>query len=498
MNEHTQSAESETQGRRPDPGNRRAAAVAWVLGLVLLAVLVVTNMRSAREDAAAKLAEMAKEPEPPTVSDPFLLSSKMLLRLVHGSLADPASSQMIETNLVAAAQTDLDRLRLAMLRADMAGDEEGLKSLEGARERAAAGKGAPAWWDEDAASLERVLTNGETGSSESLDALKARHGWFAEVLATRRLSMTDPARRGVIGGEGALIFMALAAGGVILVAVVGGLVAGVFALIGLFGGKFRSGLDVPLPGGSVYLETLAVFLIGFLGLKQVMPLVLAMTGVLKEGVEPPAWLTPFSLGTQWLLLPLIFWPLVRGVSWGRWRRDMGWHSGRGVWREIWSGVYAYFAGLPLLAMAAIVTLVIVLIRQAAAAQATGEPAPPPSNPIVEILGSASGFTMLMLFVLATVWAPVVEETLFRGGLFRHLRSRLGGMFGVLLAAGLSAVWFGLMHSYEIPLLLPVITLGFVFALMREWRGSLIGCMVAHGLHNATVLGLAIGFLRAIS
>jgi membrane protease YdiL (CAAX protease family) len=37
------------------------------------------------------------------------------------------------------------------------------------------------------------------------------------------------------------------------------------------------------------------------------------------------------------------------------------------------------------------------------------------------------------------------------------------------------------------MLLPVITLGAMFAFMREWRGSIIGPMVAHGMHNAFII-----------
>ncbi|MDI1288499.1 MAG: CPBP family intramembrane metalloprotease, partial [bacterium] len=271
-------------------------------------------------------------------------------------------------------------------------------------------------------------------------------------------------------------------------AFVGAVIAGVFVIVGLTKGRFRPAFVPPLPGGSVYLETLVAFLSGFLALKVVLPLVLTATGVMKAGVEPPDWLTTFSLACQWLLLPLIFWPLLRGVSWERWRKDLGWHSGAGVWKEVGAGIYAYFGGLPLLALAAMITILFVLIRAAMAKAAGGESAPP-VNPILEMLETASPWAMVLLFVLATVWAPLVEETLFRGGLFRHLRGRIG----VLLSAVISAVWFGLMHSYELPLLLPVMTLGFVFALMREWRGSLIPSIVAHGLHNATVLSLAIGF-----
>ena len=83
--------------------------------------------------------------------------------------------------------------------------------------------------------------------------------------------------------------------------------------------------------------------------------------------------------------------------------------------------------------------------------------------------------------------PPVEETIFRGALYRHLRGRVG----VLGAAALSAVVFGLLHSYEVFALLPVVTIGFAFALIREWRGSIVGTVTAHAFHNGTVLTLVI-------
>ena len=91
----------------------------------------------------------------------------------------------------------------------------------------------------------------------------------------------------------------------------------------------------------------------------------------------------------------------------------------------------------------------------------------------------------------TVWAPIVEEVVFRGCLYRHIRSRVPA---VVAALG-SALAFGLMHGYELVLLGPVLSLGLIFAMMREWRGSLVGPIVMHALHNATVLASVILLVR---
>ena len=54
-----------------------------------------------------------------------------------------------------------------------------------------------------------------------------------------------------------------------------------------------------------------------------------------------------------------------------------------------------------------------------------------------------------------------------------------------------------MHGYEFVMLLPVMSLGFGFALMREWRGSLIASMTAHLLHNGTALTFMFAFLSVL-
>jgi membrane protease YdiL (CAAX protease family) len=93
--------------------------------------------------------------------------------------------------------------------------------------------------------------------------------------------------------------------------------------------------------------------------------------------------------------------------------------------------------------------------------------------------------LITFFFMATMWAPLVEELTFRGAFFRHLRSGVGP----LLAALISAIVFGLIHPVPLLLTIPLMTLGFAFALMREWRGSIVAPMTAHWLHNTTVLTL---------
>ena len=93
----------------------------------------------------------------------------------------------------------------------------------------------------------------------------------------------------------------------------------------------------------------------------------------------------------------------------------------------------------------------------------------------------SGFAGVFLMVLL---APVVEELLFRGLIYRLIRQT----FGVFISVVLSAGCFALMHGQpEFPQLFG----GVVFALAYEWSRNLWVAIGLHAAGNAAVLILAL-------
>ena len=97
-----------------------------------------------------------------------------------------------------------------------------------------------------------------------------------------------------------------------------------------------------------------------------------------------------------------------------------------------------------------------------------------------------GFTGLLLMVIL---APVVEELVFRGLLYRMLRER----WGVLVSVAVSAAFFSLIHHGM--LFSPQLVGGIIFALAYEWSRSLWVSIALHMGANAavyllSVLGLA--------
>jgi membrane protease YdiL (CAAX protease family) len=334
----------------------------------------------------------------------------------------------------------------------------------------------------DAEAIETLYSAGvEALSDAQRSRLESRYGWLGELALTHGEPEGSPERAALYEDAPWALLLVLFASSVFLVGVLGGLTMGIVAAVWYFTRRLPRRFVPTTPSGGEYLETFGVFLVGFT-LLQIGAMVVAKL------VGPAEWLELSMLFAQWVLLPAIFWPLTRGVRWREWREAVGWRAPRGVLREVLAGIGGYLAGVPLFYGSVVIATLMMLLSS----HFLGEWSVPQTNRQVERL--TGGFPGLVLFaILAMVWAPLVEETVFRGSLYRHLRSRRG----VLFSAVLTAFLFGFLHPVGPLLVLPLMTLGFTFALIREWRGSLIAPIAAHCLHNSTVVVLTLLALRAL-
>jgi membrane protease YdiL (CAAX protease family) len=390
------------------------------------------------------------------------------------------------------AIADEDQFRLAILETELLGREAAERRLTNMWPGDGTGIAAPnPALEEDVLTYRQILDVGpDAVPDERIEAFKANHGYFARVALAYGKPEGAVERAAVLDGGGALLLLLMGAcGGMVLLALAG-LTCFVIALVRMASGQVSWRFERPMTGGSVGLEMLAVFVSGFVLLKFVSAAVEA--AVTPAGGTAPEWMTAAHLGMQWSLIVILLYPLLRGVSFERLSSVVGWTRGRGVLREIGAGLFGYLAGLPLLFVAFVVTVTIMFIIQAVRIQA-GLPNEPVSNPILDLVNSASPLAIILLVTLATIWAPIVEETIMRGGFYRHLR----GVMGVVLAGVISAIVFGVLHGYAFFLLMPVMTLGFVFAMIREWRGSLIACVTAHAVHNGMVMFLLLTVLSVL-
>ena len=180
---------------------------------------------------------------------------------------------------------------------------------------------------------------------------------------------------------------------------------------------------------------------------------------------------------QIVMMALCFWPLARGVRWREWRAGMGVHGGQNFFVEVGYGVLGYFAGLPIMAVGILIMLVFAMIAQAAG---------PNNHPIVFDYQTGAK-SALLLFFAACVLAPLLEELLFRGAFYHALR----GVAHPLIAGPLIGVIFAAVHPQGW-IAIPVLgAIGFNFAMLREWRGSIIAPIVAHALNNSVVVSMLV-------
>ena len=166
---------------------------------------------------------------------------------------------------------------------------------------------------------------------------------------------------------------------------------------------------------------------------------------------------------------------MRGLSWDQVVRGFGLYRGRGIFREILSGLAGYIAGVPILALAMLVTL---LLTRFGGKQ--------PTHPIINEV-STDFWNIVKLYLLASVWAPITEEMLFRGAFFHHLRRR----HGWIVSAAIVSFIFAAIHPQGILGIPMLMTIAFILAAIREWRGSIIGSMTAHALNNTMTITVVI-------
>ncbi len=493
--------------RAPDFGSSRAARVAWWMFVPCL-LLVVALQQGALEllsppapaapatNAKRVIAEdgtVARKTElAPPGFDMDSLNIKMMLRFA----TEPEQAIQALEGFRAAAKTDLQRARLGMAEAivrSAAGTDQKARDLAmKALDDAAEGPTNPTTGEKDEtkgvneddllrdmAVARRVYEAGSAKDAGITDfearLLKERHGFIGDLT----LSFNDPAkaaaRRDFLSGGGFIIAFSL----LFIAGFVGLVVAGIALLVVMLVAKpgvmilARESPNAPTPvrGGSLPIEIATLFIACFL----TMALLLGVARALAPD-SPAVGLAAITV--PWAITALLLvYPIIRGVSWSDYRRTLGLTSGRGVLREAAWGVLGWVAAFPLLLCAVFASLVLGAIVELLFGS-RGEP----NMRIPEVLAHADVVSVLMLFALMTLWAPITEELVFRGGLFRQLSPRMVPIVAMLL----SSVCFTIVHPYPVYLMLPVFTLGAMFAFLRHWRGSLIAPMVAHAMNNALV------------
>jgi membrane protease YdiL (CAAX protease family) len=456
----------------PGPTSRGSRMGGWIAVMVIAVSVAVAMGRVAGDKAAMTTGEESATAQiQAEIGARYLVGMNDLL----GPLLESAghSKQAWLAPLEAAAQSSRQRLELEIVRREVfgpsvTGEPVAIPEPVTADERRD--------WETWRALMAEGGTSGEGAaiSAEERARFDDRYGWFARLAASQGRPAGDEARDAVLAQArrtfvGSLVLMT----GVVI-AFAGGCALAVWAAIRFLSGRgdWRyarvEGAVVAATGGSVWLETFAVYL-GFMVL-----------GGVAADVLPQAW-APWPQAAAMLGAAGfgLFWPAFRGLGRAERRAGFGLTRGRGIWRELGAGVIGYCAGLPIVAVGVGITMALTVAFKADA-----------SHPLNHLTGVAPP-VLVFLGLLAAVWAPVVEELFFRGAFFAAWRQR----FGRWVSGLATGILFAAVHPQGWTAIPALGAVGLVFALLREWRGSIIAPMAAHALNNGTLFVMMVVVMR---
>jgi len=178
---------------------------------------------------------------------------------------------------------------------------------------------------------------------------------------------------------------------------------------------------------------------------------------------------PVSLLLTLIAQPFLFVGLVYLIAnrvWGFSWSDFGLRplSRRWLWRIplIWIGC------LPVIALLKVLTDPLLGTEEA-----------DPYGPLIEAVAPSDPLLIVAIVAFGGLVIPFSEEFLFRGFAYGWLRARVGRV----VAIGISAILFSLVHL-QAAVLVPILFLGVLLAVLREWTGSVWASVYLHALHNS--------------
>ena len=347
------------------------------------------------------------------------------------------------------ARSAIDRFRVITVRGELQGADAAHRRIDVMLGE----EGLDRELEQDLLVLRR-LYDGDAPEPEIRTRLLERHGWFGRLALTHGRA-DDPERRSLEAG--ALRTVIGLAGLVLLgvVAFVAGLVLFILAIIRRR--EILTSYVAPRRAtrDTVWLETVVILLAA----------VLASVFLSGHGV--------LSVALYVLLMAVPFWPRWRGMSSREWREGLGLHAERGVWREIGAGLLGYLTGFPVFVVGIVFTVLLARLTDGDAA-----------HPAVDQAGGGP-LGVVGLLLAATIWAPWVEETVFRGAFYRYLRSRTTTFW----SAAVVGFFFAAVHPQGYVTIPALMSLGAVLAYIRQWRGSIVASMAAHAAHNLVLVGV---------
>jgi membrane protease YdiL (CAAX protease family) len=429
----------------PTQPPRRPAWLAWIIIWLAVGYLVLSNMvpdlrrhKSSADDANdVQLSAAAK----------YAIGTHQL---------SPASSTQLLQSIDPYAKTPDEKVRAAIAAGELQDAKTALSRLDAIDAKDPELK-------PDIENLRTIYTSGVNHlDSAQKQRLLDRYQFFGRVALSFGQPDSDPLRKSVKHDSVRTVIILISALGIGVFAAFAGFILLILAIVFLSTGTIRAAYIAPPPITNVYVEMFAVYLVSFF-------LITLAMGAIGHGDVPLSWYWIASI-----VLPIaIFWGLFRGISWNDMRQALGWHGGRGILVELPLGIVGYIAGLPIVIAGFGITFMLLKLAHIT-----------PSHPIQSV-PTGSPWQALQLYGIACVWAPVIEETMFRGALFNHMRGR----WNWLISASVVAFIFASIHPQGWTFIPVLGAIAIVLAGIREWRGSILPSMIAHATNNFVMVSL---------
>ncbi|MFZ4574310.1 MAG: CPBP family intramembrane glutamic endopeptidase [Phycisphaerales bacterium] len=442
--------------------------VALMVPLLVFFQQFTVDLHSRR--LAKPLPEVAKieEPEDPGVGALAITSKALIKRKAYEAekgrfLAEESLNSAMDF-LDLLAKTRNDRVRVAIVAAELLGPSVAVNRLDTIMSEATPGGDLlreagelKAWY----AAMDAKRTH--TIDPAIRDWIIARQGWFGQLALSYGKPLSDDMRWETASGFEAFAAFAAFMGLFQFLTLAAGIV---FLVVGI--SMVASGRVTPADGETVapahiYWETFGVFCLLFL--------IMVAVGILTLG-QRGGWVVFIDELAVWSAMLAIWWPRLRGVSMMELSDDMGFNKGAGWGKELAVGFGVFAAGFPVTA----------LVGAIVSAMAGDQPEEPIGVAMFEPPLQGSWAPVILGAIGASIWAPVLEEIMFRGALMGALRKRMSPY----AAAAVAALVFGAYHPYGVEGIASVAAGGFVYGMAKAWRGSLIAPIFAHFLWNTTI------------
>ena len=397
------------------------------------------------------------------------------------------------------------RLRYVVLAGELVGPDEAIKQAVAVQKEMLKEEVRESETDERiVTALHRLYSDYQEGrwDAPSLEAgerklLRDELGWFgALALSPNRpvadgaeSATADPAREEVLAAAWRTFAFVILATFLMLGVGIAGLAGAITFLVLVLKRKVRSAILTGSGNSAIYAETFAVWMLLFLALT------LAAAFIVRN--HPDSQLLVSSVASI-LSLGALIWPVLRGIPWSQVRHDIGFFLGRKPIREIIWGVVCYVSNLPVLVIGLLATLALLGIYSAVAGGPVGlDPVDAPTHPVIEWARDAGWIGRIHIFLLACLIAPIIEETVFRGILYRHLREstakwRTGA--SIAFSVGFNSFIFAVIHPQGLIAAPALMAVAAGLSLAREWRGSLLAPMTMHATNNGVLMLLLFSLL----